>query len=168
VLKDPRTTVTLEEMRANQAMQLELQALRGRVHDALAQILTARRDLKTIETLIAQSADPAAHKALGESAKAALDRLLELEGLFRVPENTKGRPYTGDKVLSHIQRAASFLTSSYAAPSPAAESFAEIASLRVDAAIAELNGYLEGDFAALRDAFSASGLGLLGQSPVAL
>jgi photosystem II stability/assembly factor-like uncharacterized protein len=166
VLKDPRTTVTLEEMRANQAMQLELQDLRARVHDALAQILTARRDLKTIETLIAQSADPAAHKALGDSAKAALDRLLELEGLFRVPENTKGRPYSGDKVLSVISRAQSFLTSTYAAPSPAATSFAEIAQLRVEESVAALNDYLAGDFAALRESFTASGLGLLGQSPV--
>jgi hypothetical protein len=71
-------------------------------------------------------------------------------------------------VLSHIQRATSFLTSSYAAPSPAAESFAEIARLQVEESVAALNDYLEGDFAALREAFAASGLELLGQSPLAM
>lgn len=166
VLADPRTTVDAAAMAANHAMQMELQAMATTIRDALSQIVTARRDLETIETLIKQSDDPAAHEALQEQAKAASEKLDELESEFRVPEGTKGRPYADDKAVNMLNRANSFLTSTYAAPSPTAEVFAGMAASRIDAAVAVLNEYLAGDYAALRNAFGESGLGLLVQAPV--
>lgn len=168
VLADPRVDVSLADRRANQAMQLELQALRAKIDGALARIITARRDLQTIKTLIAQSDDPDAYESLQESVTEGLERLRELESAFRVPKDSKGRPYTNDKLVNVLRRVNGFLTSSYEAPSPTARAFAALAEQRVGEAIEALNGYLEEDFASLRSAFSGSGLELLGQEPVSM
>jgi photosystem II stability/assembly factor-like uncharacterized protein len=168
VLADPRIEVSMADRQANQAMQLELQGLRATIDGALGRIITARRDLQTIETLIGQSDDPDAHDALKESVTRGMEQLRELESLFRVPEDSKGRPYTGDKLVNRLQRASSFLTSSYEAPSPAARAFAVQAEERITDAVAALNDYLEGDFASLRATFADSGLQLLGQEPLSM
>ena len=168
VLADPRVDVGMADRRANQAMQLELQRLRARVNGALARIITARRDLKTIEALIQQSEDPRAHAALRDAIAQGREQLRELESVFRVPKDSKGRPYTGDKLVNLLRRANAFLTSSYEAPSPTAKAFAAQAEQRVVDAVANLNAYLEGDFASIRAAFAESGLTLLGQEPVSM
>lgn len=166
VIKDPRSSTDPEAMAANHAMQQTLQAMGARINAALASVVTARRDLKTIETLIEQASDPSAHEALAEQAKAAAKQLESLESAFRVPEETKGRPYADDRAANMLNRAWSFLTSTYNAPSPTAEAFAALAEARIDEAVSALNDYLAGDFADLRAAFRASGLGLLVQGAV--
>jgi photosystem II stability/assembly factor-like uncharacterized protein len=168
VLADPRTDVSLAAMQANQAMRLELQGMRATINDALARIVTARRDLKTIDTLVAQSPEPENHDSLKEASKAAREQLLALEKAFRVPEKSKGRPYGGDGAISAWSRANSFVSSTYDAPSPAARAFADLADVRITEAVGALNSYLSGDFAQLRALYSESGLDLLGQAPVSM
>ena len=166
VLADPRSSVTMAAMQANQAMQLQLQDMAATINAALGQIVTARRDLQTIQTMIEQADDPSAHEALKDQAEAAVEALNSLEEAFRVPEETKGRPYDEDRALNMLKRAQSFLTTTYDAPSPTAQAFAALAGTRIDAAVAALNGYLVSDFAELGEAFRTSGLGLLAQQPV--
>jgi hypothetical protein len=166
VLADPRVEVSPADRLANQAMQLELQDLSAMIDAALARIITARRDLQTIETLIEQSEEPDAYEALQENVAQGLKQLSELESVFRVPKDTKGRPYTEGKLVNVLRRARSFLTSTYEAPSPTARAFAELAEQRISDAVADLNDYLGGDFAETRSAFAESGLQLLGQRPL--
>ncbi|GAB5412491.1 MAG: hypothetical protein Cons2KO_00940 [Congregibacter sp.] len=166
VLADPRSEVSAVDRLANQTLQLDLQALQAKSDAALAQIVTARRDLKTIEAMIAQAPEPKSHEALKEATADALERLLEIEGLFRKPKEVNGRPYVDGKVNNVLSRAKGFLTSSFEAPSPAARVFAELAETQVNEAVGTLNSYLTGEFATLRDAFADSGLGLLRQRAV--
>jgi len=168
VLADPRIDTSLAGRQANQALQLELQGLRAKINGALERIITARRDLQTIDTLIDQSGDPQAHVALEESVTRGMERLRELESAFRVPEDSKGRPYSGDKAINVLRRANAFLTSSYEAPSPTAKAFAARAEQRIADAVDSLNAYLEGDFASIRSALADSGLTLLGQEPLSM
>jgi len=168
VLADPRVEVSLADRQANQALQLELQGLRATIDGALARILTARRDLQTIKTLIAEADDPGVYASLQENVTQGMEQLDKLESVFRVPKDTKGRPYTDGKLVNVLRRANSFLTSSYEAPSPTARAFAALAEQRIGDAIADLNAYLEGDFAELRSTFEGSGLSLLAQEPVAM
>jgi len=168
VLADPRSRTSLADRQANQRMQLELQTLQSAINGALARIITARRDLKTVQTLIEQAGNAEDYDDLKQQTTEALKQLRSLESAFRVPEDTQGIPYSDDKAGSMLGQARAFLTSSYEAPSPAAEVFAERARQRIEGALADLNAYLEGDFAALRDALAAHALGLLMQQPVTL
>ncbi|EED33719.1 glycosyl hydrolase, BNR repeat [gamma proteobacterium NOR5-3] len=168
VLADPRIDVSMASMRANQNMQLELQTLQATANHALAQIVTARRDLGTIETMIEQASDPDKHAALKEQVEASKETLTALEALLRNPKDTKGRPYTDDLALNTLSRAKQFLTTTYQAPSPTAKTFAELAKVRISDAVSAVNDYLSGDFQQLRTAFAQSALGLLSQEPVPL
>lgn len=168
VLADPRIDVSMDSMRANQSMQLQLQTLEATANHALTQILTARRDLGTIETMIGQASDPQQHSALKEQVEANKDSLTDLESLLRNPKSAKGRPYTDDLALNTLSRAKSFLTSTYQEPSPTAMTFAKLAEKRVTDAVSAVNNYLENDFSELRSAFARSNLGLLTQGPVPL
>jgi hypothetical protein len=168
VLADPRIDVSMDSMRANQSMQLQLQTLEATANHALTQILTARRDLGTIETMIGQASDPQQHAALKEQVEANKDSLTDLESLLRNPKSAKGRPYTDDLALNTLTRAKSFLTSTYQEPSPTAMTFAKLAEKRVTDAVSAVNNYLENDFSELRSAFARSNLGLLTQGPVPL
>jgi photosystem II stability/assembly factor-like uncharacterized protein len=168
VLPDPRIDVSMASRQANQSMQLELQAMEATLNVALGSIVTARRDLTTIQTLIQQTDNPSGYAALEKLAKANAETLTELEGALRVPKNSKGRPWDGGTALSMLNRAKSFLTTTYDAPSPNAKAFADLAAARIEEAVGALNSYLAGDFAELRKAFADSGLGLLSQEPVAL
>uniref|UniRef100_UPI003F6DA2EB hypothetical protein n=1 Tax=Congregibacter sp. TaxID=2744308 RepID=UPI003F6DA2EB len=168
VLADPRVSVSLAAMQANQDMQLQLQELEATAKHALGQIITARRDLDTIDTMVKQAMDTEAHAALKEQVKTNQKTLTDLEALLRNPKDNKGRPYTDDMALNVLRRAKSFLTSTYEAPSPTAMVFADLAEARVNEAVSAVNNYLAGDFEALRKTFGESELGLLKQAPVAL
>jgi photosystem II stability/assembly factor-like uncharacterized protein len=168
VRADPRSSVSAEAMAANQAMQLELQGMQATINQALRQVFAARRDLSTVETLIARAEDPTVHEALSEQIEAAHKRLDALEADLHEPKDTVGRPYGDDRAVSKLSRARAFLTSTYDAPSATARAFAEIAEIRIRETVSALNAYLAGEHAALRAAFAESGLGLLGQEAVAL
>lgn len=168
VLQDPRSSVSIASMQANQAMQLELQGLKAKVHQALGQIITARRDLGMIKTLIEHSDDASEFSALKEDVDANLEQLTVLETTLRNPKDAKGRPYTDGMALNVLSRAQSFLTSTYAAPSPNAQAFADIAEAQIERNVTAINRYLKEDLSELRTAFEGSGLGLLSQQPVPL
>ncbi|WOJ98507.1 sialidase [Congregibacter brevis] len=166
VLADPRVSVSLAAMQANQDMQLQLQELQGTINNALSQIITARRDLGTIETLLAQAPDAQKYVGLKEQVKTSLKALTSLEATLRNPKANKGRPYVDEMAENTLRRAKSFLTSTYEAPSPTALVFAQLAEARVESTVSAINDYLTGDFEVLRTAFKESGLGLLRQGPV--
>ncbi|MDP5054504.1 MAG: carboxypeptidase-like regulatory domain-containing protein [Congregibacter sp.] len=168
VLVDPRVNVSLAAMQANQDMQLELQTLDATINDALSQIVTARRDLGTIQTLLSQAPDPEQFAALKSQVTENLTMLTTVEAGLRNPADTKGRPYVDGTASSVVDRAQDFLKTTYEAPSPTALAFAKIAEARVNETVSALNGYLSGDFAKLRAAFTDSALGLLTQEPVAI
>jgi photosystem II stability/assembly factor-like uncharacterized protein len=168
VAADPRTAVSMTAMEANQAAKLELQSLEATINEALGRIITARRDLNTVLTLISQSGDPAQYSELKTLSDASLKTLDELEGTLRLPKGTKGRPYDDDRAINRLRRARSFLSSTYDAPSPNATAFAELAATRIEEAVTAVNNYLTGEFAQLQTAFADSGLGLLSQGPVPL
>ncbi|WP_439105843.1 VPS10 domain-containing protein [Congregibacter sp.] len=168
VLADPRVTVSMASMQANQDMQLQLQELSATINHALSQIVTARRDLSTIEILLKQASNPEAYADLEDKVKTNRETLTSLERSLRNPEDNKGRPYTDDMAINTLRRARSFLTSTYEAPSPTAMVFAELAEARINTAVSAINDYLTGDFEELRSAFAQSDLGLLTQQPVPL
>jgi len=168
VLADPRSRVSMAAMTANQSLQLTLQSMQSTIDQAIRRVLSARQDLATVKTLIEQSEDPSAHDALQQQAKAAGERLDALEADLHEPADTVGRPYGDDRASSMLQRARGFLTSTYDAPSPAAQAFVERAAARISETVSAVNGYLAGEHAELRTAFAESGLGLLTQTPVPL
>lgn len=168
VLADPRTTVSMAAMAANQDMQLKLQSMESTINQAIRRVLSAREDLATVKALIKQSEEPSAYGSLQQQADAAGEQLDALEADLHEPGDTVGRPYGDDRASSMLKRAQAFLTSTYDAPSPAAQAFVDLAAARISETVSALNDYLAGDHAGLRSAFAESDLGLLKQTPVPL
>lgn len=175
VLADPRSPYTAEDRRANDALQDEVQAVRASMNAALMRIVTAQRDLETVNALI--KAEKAAARVapddeshpLSVLAKQAGDlekALGEAEERFRVPPDTVGIVFDEDKVSSLIGGAGFYLGSTYDAPSPASRIELEAARTALAEATAGLNTLINGDLAALRSAAEAAGISLLTQTPV--
>ena len=175
VLADPRSEHSLADMRANQQTRLETMKLSERYNEALLKIIEARRDIKTVTTLIAaeksaQNIDKddeenplnKLEKQAGELTK----KLGEIESKFRVPENTKGIVYNADKISSLIGNAQFYIGSTYGAPSPTTQLAINNAQASLDAGVAALNEVLAGDLAGFREAVSTQGLTLMKQSTV--
>ncbi|MCA1791315.1 MAG: hypothetical protein LC667_16120, partial [Thioalkalivibrio sp.] len=168
VLADPRSQVSMAAMAANQDMQLTLQSMESTINQAIQRVLSARQDLATVKTLIEQAEDPSTYEGLQQQVKAAGERLDDLEADLHEPKDTAGRPYGDDRASSVLRRAQAFLTSTYDAPSPAAEAFVDLAAARISETVSALNDYLAGDHAGIRAAFGESDLGLLKRTPVPL
>jgi photosystem II stability/assembly factor-like uncharacterized protein len=171
VLADPRSPYSLDAQVANAAALDEVEALQERMNGALRNILAARRDVETVETLIkAETAglEPDAHPYadLEAGAKALKDALTEAETRFRVPPETRGIVFSADKVGSQIGTAAFYLGSTFDGPSSAALAELDRARVAVDQAITSTNDVLNTQLADFRTAVEAAGLGLLNQSPV--
>ncbi|MEO1476416.1 MAG: hypothetical protein AAFS13_08530, partial [Pseudomonadota bacterium] len=175
VLADPRSTYSLADHQANDAFRAEIQTQSERLNTALLQIVAARRDISSIETLISErkrlqsiSAEDEDHplNVLTKQAGEVKEALNEVEKRFRVPPETKGIVYESDKASTILFRADFYAGSTYDAPSEAARLELANAEEALDSAITELNTILSGDLVELRTAMLEEGIDLLDQSPV--
>ena len=87
--------------------------------------------------------------------------LYDLEKLYRTPDNTKGIVYSGDTVDSKLGTAAFYAGSGNGAPSPASETYLEIARRSLAEATEEVNAFMAGDLAELRKNINEAGITLL-------
>lgn len=172
VLSDPRSPYSAAEQAANAAALDEVEMLQGQMNETVRNILDARRDVETVETLIAaekaasgfaEGTNPFAD--LEKQASELKDLLNASESRFRVPPETSGIVYSADKVGSRIGTAAFYLGSTFGPPSNAA--MAELARARsvLADAMVEVNGIINTDIIAFRTAVTDAGLGLLNQVP---
>ncbi|MEM9667350.1 MAG: hypothetical protein AAF950_00365 [Pseudomonadota bacterium] len=176
VLADPRSTYSPDDHRANDAFLAEVEALQSQMNDALLQIIDARRDIASIDTLISErkrrdsiDGDDEGHplNALGKQGRDLKTALDEAEKRFRVPPETKGIIFDADKAGSRIGLAAFYAGSTYDSPSAGARKEFARARDTLDSAIDELNAVLSGDLVVFRTAILEADIDLLDQSPVA-
>lgn len=163
---DPRLNVSQQALEARYAAMIRIQGMQEQANRALERIDRARKDIGTVETLIAQQADPESLEALSESATQAVEALDTLEKVFRVPPETKGINYDEDKINSLVGLAGWYVGSGMQAPTPTAEAYISDAEAALAAGIAELNSYLGGDFAAFRQAVKDARIELLQVNPL--
>lgn len=166
VLADPRLDLSDAAYRARDIAAQNLLSLQKTMRAAIVSIHEARRDIDTLLALAKVDGDEDAHKELKTRAKKLKDQLDALEKRFRAPPDTKGIVYDDDKVSSKLGLAGFFVNSTLDAPSKAANSYIAHAEATLEAALSDLNRTISEDIAGLREAFAASGLGLLGQQPV--
>ena len=95
----------------------------------------------------AEEPDPKA--AVIEAGNGIIERLVEIEKLFRVPPGTVGI-VKDDSAMSKVQGAMGRLQSSWGPPSSADEAYSRQAREALSAAIAELNAVIADDVAAFR------------------
>ena len=169
VLKDPRNPYSVEAMQANFDTRMTLMAMRDTANIALRQIIATRDDVSTISKLIDKQLDLEktdqleALKKLAKEAKKSLD---ELEKIYRTPEKTRGIVYSDHTVNSKLETAASYAGSSDDAPSPASETYMEIARNSLADATAKVNAFMEGQLAELRENVKTAGISLLSVNEV--
>jgi photosystem II stability/assembly factor-like uncharacterized protein len=164
VLKDPRTSYSMQDMKANYETRLALMGLHDAANAALRQINTARDDVATINKLISKqlkqnkTEDLEALKKQAGEVKKGLDKL---EKLYRTPEKTKGITYNADTVNSKLGMADFYVGSSDGAPSPTSESYIEMARTSLASATDTVNAFMVKDLAKLRESVSNAGISLL-------
>ncbi|MEO0881943.1 MAG: hypothetical protein AAFY34_04345 [Pseudomonadota bacterium] len=175
VRPDPRSPYSAQAHAANDAFRGEIEALRGRMNTALLQINGARRDIATIEALIAErkrlqsvDAEDEDHplNILSKQAGELKSSLDESEELFRVPDETKGIVFNEDKAASRLGFADFYAGSTFDQPSAAARAEVAVASETLEDAITELNTILGRDLVAFRTLMLEEEIDLLDQSPV--
>jgi len=161
---DPRTVYSQTDVEQNYAVQVELLGLEKSVVNAVESIVRARGDITTITKLIDardNSSDDEGLTVLRERADEAKKSLDELEKRFRTPPETKGYPYSADKIASKVSLAQGYVASTIDAPSEAARTYIELARNSVDEGLAALNDFIGGELEDVRKAVEQAGIGLL-------
>jgi len=164
VLKDPRSTYSMEEMTSNYETRVEMMAMRDTANSALRQIISARGDVATISKLVATQIEvektddlEALKKQAGEVTKG----LNELEKLYRTPEKTKGITYSADTVNSMIGTASFHASSGDGAPSATSNTYIEMAKTSLAEATDRVNTFMAEDLASLRENVGNADISLL-------
>lgn len=169
VLPDPRSEFDMEAQRANFAMREELEGLNEKIQTALTQVMTAGRDIDTLNGLI-RSATPAddedAFKDLKKQAADVKNAFEDMEKRFRNPRGTRGIVFRGDKVVNILGLANNYIGSTRDAPNEAALAQVEVARSAIDEAVAEVNRLIRDDLAELKAAVNNAGIGLFNQTTV--
>jgi len=80
---------------------------------------------------------------------------------FRSPPETKGYPYTADKISSKLEVAQAYVASTKDVPSAAAKTYIDIARAAVDEGLSALNELIGGELEDFRKAVNQAGIGLL-------
>ena len=169
VKADPRSPYSLDAQIANDAFRAEVQSLQDRMNDALRQIVATRKDVETIEGLIKEkirltTVEPKDEthplNTLSKQASDFKESLTTVEKQFRVPPNTKGIVYDGDKAGSLIGTADFYAGSTFDAPPTAARTQFTVAEKALNEAVGNLTALLSSDLAALQAAASAAGVEL--------
>ncbi|MDX1571803.1 MAG: hypothetical protein R3200_15080 [Xanthomonadales bacterium] len=166
VVGDPQSPYAPEDRAANFEARLKILAMERAAVSAVERIVETRADIETALALMQRQDEGKAHESLMAQAREVKNGLDELEKRFRVPPKTKGVVYDDDKVINRIGLAETMVGSTFDAPSATARTYMALASGALDAALSELNAFLESDVAALRAALSEAGIGLLSAAPV--
>jgi photosystem II stability/assembly factor-like uncharacterized protein len=171
-LPDPRSAVTPEEYLVKYRAERDLLKLAEAHVTALERLDQARNDVRTINVLIGKrpdAGDDERLETLKEQAGEVDKRLVELEERFRNPPETRGIPYSGDKIGNRIGLARAYTGSTVGAPSPTARAYAELARESLQQGLAAVNEFVGGELAEFREAVTAAGIGLLAPAePVTL
>jgi photosystem II stability/assembly factor-like uncharacterized protein len=169
VLADPLTEFSLDDQRANYETLVKLMAMRAQIQKALTEVMNARRDLGTLETLIAaakRQGDDDAYMALSKQAKTMKKALVEVEKEFRIPPKTRGIVYRGGNASAMLGQAMYYVGSTRAAPNEAALQAIARAEDAIGKAVANANGLISEDLVSLKQAVNEAGIGLFNQSPI--
>ncbi|MFQ6005012.1 MAG: hypothetical protein ACE5OQ_05850 [Woeseia sp.] len=169
-IADPRSAYSRAEIEQNYALQLELLKLEKAVVRAVESIVGARSDIETITKLVSDRPDAEDNETLSTIKERAgeLEKTLdELEKRFRTPAETKGIVYSGDRIANRLGLAQAYVASTGDAPSPAAQSYVELARTSINEGLSELNGFIRGQLADFRKAVDSAGVApLSGVTPV--
>ncbi len=158
VLADPRSEASQADRESNYRSLLALQGLQETAVSAVERIVAVRKDVDTLNGLIAKQENSGALKDQVKSIKQQLD---QLELRFRVLPETRGFVYDDDKASTRISTAQYYIGSSLDAPTPASAAFVELAQTTLDSALADLNAFLGGPLQDFRSAVDEAGVGLL-------
>jgi hypothetical protein len=167
VTADPRTGYSAAERETNYQALLEIQQLRLQAVEAVEQIVAARKDLDTIDEIIARrddARDSESLKALKERSSGVRKSLNELEKTFRVPPDTKGAVYDDDTVVSRIGLAEGYVSSTLGAPSATARVYIDAARQATNAALQQLQAVINDDVVPLQKSVDEAGITLLSTS----
>ena len=177
VLADPRVDIPMEERRAKLDAILEAGEISAKFSVAQARLRRAQSDLDQIESLAKRDKDPAVdekaenyvhpQQPLLDAVEAAKAKLDEIAEAFNGPDEQKGINRRPDLLGARVSRARWGMTSSWDAPTEGQLKTLEDARRALGEALELVNGALATEVAAARQAYEASGLGLLrGLEPV--
>jgi photosystem II stability/assembly factor-like uncharacterized protein len=166
VVADPRTGFTPNQRKENYEALLDLQALQLQAVEAVEQIVEARKDLDTIDEIMARRANGGdeSSKALKEQGAEVRKSLNELEQTFRVPPDTKGAVADDSKIVNQIGLAEGYVSSSLGAPSGTALLYIQRAQEATNAALEQLQEVFSEQVEPYRQAVDAAGIRLLSTS----
>ena len=177
VLADPRVDIPMDERSAKLNAILEAGEISATFSIAQARLRRAMSDLDQIEALAKRDKDPTVdqdaegyvhpQQPLLDAVKSASEKLDEISEAFNGPKDQKGISRRPNLISGRVNSARWAMTSSWDAPTPGQLKALEDANQALAEGLEMLNAALENEVAAAREAYEASGIGLLrGLDPV--
>ena len=179
VLKDPRfTDVTMADMKARYALEHQAVAMYGTLTKAVHALHDSKKDIEVIKAMAdkaleevdkAENKDDLPASKLAKSADELIKKIGELDKNLRSIPKTTGIVDETYKVTSHVFMAWGYAGGRYGKPSPTAEIYLEKAKIELDKGVGKVNEFIQQDLTEFKQAYQASGLGLLSTTqPIAL
>jgi hypothetical protein len=154
---DPRSTLTLEDRRAQFEEARRLGARLEEGADAVDRLRELRETLELVRGRVS-GADSASIIAAADSLERGVDALDER---FTGPRGRQGIVDRDDAALSRLDDAASQVSRGFGAPTPNHRLRARHAEAAFDAALAELDAFFAGEVAGFAERVRAAGITLL-------
>ena len=176
VLKDPRYSVDVADIKQNYRLQHQAVAMFSTLSDAVGKLVDSKKDIELIKGMaekilkdIKENKDAHPASLLVKDANKLLETIKELDKSLRSLPKTKGIVDTSYKVSSKIGTAWYYIGSAYGKPSVTAIQYLAVAKASLQQGVDKVNEFLTQDLAGFKKSFQASGITLLSQTePVTL
>ena len=147
VKADPRLSITMADMEAQDAANRELEKIVEKATAGFDRLKEARKTVDRVNKAMELAPD-SLKKDMGKLGKNMLDSIAQLEELYMQKEGLKGVQRNSDNIMGQLRQARRYISSSMGMPNQAAQRAMKNLTHRTQKAIDAINLFFENDFSA--------------------
>jgi hypothetical protein len=142
---DPRSNLTYEDLAESQKSSKEFNANVKQASDAFNALRSARKSIAIVNKMIQFEADTI-QKEYKDQHKKLITKIDSLEGLYMLPEDSKGYQDSSQKLNSHLYRARNYISSSWGATEENANNAVNKANNKIQEVLDAVNEFITGEW----------------------
>ena len=143
---DPRLEVSIEDLKARDAVYEQYYSLVGKSKEGFDQLLDARKTISLVNSALVNAPD-STKKQISKAGKDLTKKLNELEKLYMEPEGLKGIQGNDEDLMSRISSVRRYLRSLEGPATQAVQLLMDQAKDSLSEVLEKVNGFMQGDFA---------------------
>ena len=145
VKSDPRSSITIEQMKAEKAALDDFYKIVKKARAAFEQLKQAKKTIKLVDNQMVNASD-SVKTNIAKQGKAMQDSIKSLMGIFLPPQNQKGIVRNNNTLSTYLYRASSYIGNSDGPPSQMAQIATENAKKETEKALDAVNQFFEKDW----------------------